>query len=92
MVSPNHMLSQDNNTLKQELDKHILVRMTKMKRKRRRCSNDAHRRSPKWCWSAKTQLAPPNGPRPLCHLPLSSTDRHGRLVDYHQDCQDDDDM
>ena len=39
--------------------------------------------------SAKTELASPNGPRTLCHLPLSSTDRHGRLVDYHhQRCQD----
>ena len=56
----------------------------------------------KWCTaprflngvaaSAKRELASPNGPRPLCHLPLSSTDRHGRLVDYHQDCKDDDDM
>ena len=56
--------------------------------KARRCSNDAqqHRLLNGELPSAKTELASPNGPRTLCHPPLSSTDRHGRLVDYHLHC------
>ena len=58
--------------------------------KARRCSNDAqqHRLLNGELPSAKTELASPNGPRTLCHPPLSSTDRHGRLVDYNLHCQD----